>query len=588
MSRGPKPFWTVDSETDPFETPEQSISRRSCPECGVRVGDRCRSDGGGIHNGRRRVPKPFIWGLYGGPRQDDYYEFETVDELINFLENQPHIVYAHNGGKFDYFYMRDRINTDESISLIAGRLARFRIGVCEFRDSMNILPVSLATFKKDDIDYSIMEADVRDLPHNREIIRKYLRNDCVYLRELIVAHRKENGVVLTQAGASMRSWAKESGIAPPRQSSARYQQYKPFYYGGRVECFASGIKSLDFQVIDKNSAYPEAMLYEHPYSTTATEQTHLPKDSEIHHCFITLLCVAYRCFPYRSDDGSLDFPCDEQLRRYHITGYEFIAALKANAIKTSTMVIETVYIFDEVVKFEEFIQSRWSRRRAAQEALNKALDIILKLDMNGLYGKFASDYNKYKEYKLRWLEDFIPVDEEGHDENGFLLDSNWSEGKILVARPIPEEKHRFYNIATAASITGFVRAKLFEAIINCNTPLYCDTDSIACVSTGSLVLGNTLGAWKHEGNFDRYAIVGKKTYSFHKCDHPYTDELDDKGNYKNYKVACKGVDLTPFEIEEAASGKVIVYSPTVPTYSVKREQPIFVERNVKLTARIAS
>lgn len=408
-----------------------------------------------MHNLRRRVPRPFIWGLYGGPNKDDYYEFETVAELIKFLEDKPHLVYAHNGGKFDYHNMREYINTDEPISLIAGRLSKFRIGECEFRDSMNILPVSLATFKKDDIDYSIMEADVRDQPHNREIIRHYLRNDCVYLYELIEAHRKENGIVLTQASASMRSWSKESGIAPPKQSSARYQQYKPFYYGGRVECFASGIKTLDFKVIDKNSAYPEAMLYEHPYSTTATEQTHLPKDSNLHRCFITLLCVAYRCFPYRSEDGRLDFPCDEQLRRYHITGYEFIAALKNNAIKTSTIVIETVYIFDEMVKFDDYIQSRWSRRRVAQQALNKALDIILKLDMNGLYGKFASDYNKYREYVLRWLDDFQPIDEEGHDKDGFLIDSEWSEGKILVARPIPEEKHRFYNIATAASITGF-------------------------------------------------------------------------------------------------------------------------------------
>lgn len=582
MSRA-KPFWTLDSETDPFESAEQSIERRSCPECGVRIGQRCKNETGGIHNARRRVPQPFIWGLYGGPANDDYYEFDTPAEVIKFLGDKPHVVYAHNGGKFDYYYLRDDINTGEQISLIAGRLARFKIGVCEFRDSMNILPVSLATFKKDEIDYAIMEANERDKPHNRELIRKYLRGDCLYLHQLITEHRKENGVTLTQAGASMRSWSKQSGITPPRQSSASYQLYKPFYYGGRVECLASGMETLDFKVIDKNSAYPEAMRFEHPYSTTAVEQSHLPPDSELHKCFVTLSCVAYRCFPFRTADGRLEFPCDDEMRQYNVTGYELIAALKHNAIKTSTMKIEGVYVFDEMVKFDEFIDSNWSRRKAAQQAKNKALDIIVKLLMNSLYGKFASDYNKYREYMLCHVEDYLTYEKEG-----FERDSDWSQGKYLIARAIPEEKHRFYNIATAASITGFVRAKLFEAIIQCTRPLYCDTDSIACVDVGNLTLGDGLGAWKLEGEFDRYAIVGKKTYSLHKKNHSDSIELNEKNEYANYKVACKGVDLSPLEIEEAARGKTILYSPTVPTYSVKREIPIFVDRHVRMTARVST
>lgn len=550
------------------------------------IGLRCREGRevqDAVHEKRRRIPHPFIWGLYGGPTGEEYYEFDTSSELVKFLEGKRHVVYAHNGGKFDYHYVRDDINTGEPISIIAGRLAKFRIGECEFRDSMNILPVALAEFKKDEVDYSIFEPGVRDEPQNREIIRKYLRSDCTYLYELIEAHRRENGVCLTQAGASMRAWAKQSGIAPPKQTAAQYQLYKPYYYGGRVQCFQSGVKSADFKVFDINSAYPKAMLSAHPFSTVADRLTHLPHEKEIHKCLITLRCTARGCFPFRLGDdptkGDLFFPDDERtIRRYHVTGYEFLAALRQNAIKN--IHIETVHYFEHSVQFQEFIESNWSRRSEAKRIGNKALDIILKLLMNSLYGKFASDYDKYREYQLCWQDDLLKRQAEGYEP-----DTYWGNERHLISRPIPEEKHRFYNVATAASITGYVRAMLYEALCQVSNPLYCDTDSIACSDVGLLSQGDGLGQWKVEGEFDEYAIAGKKMYAFHKRDAPRTLELDARGNYAHYKVACKGVDLTPFEIMRAASGEEITYSPSVPTYSVKRAAPIYTPRDVKLTAR---
>lgn len=566
-----KPYWTVDAETDPFK-----------------VG---------------RIPQPFIWGLYGGPNGDDYYEFDTARELVRFLESKRDLVYAHNGGKFDYHYLRPWINTGEPISIITGRLAKFRIGECEFRDSMNILPVPLSHFKKDVVDYSIFEAEERDKPHNREIIRKYLRKDCSYLYELITEHRRENGVALTQAGASMRAWSKQSQIKPPRQSAARYQQYKPYYYGGRVQCFVNGVAKRRFKVIDINSAYPKAMLAAHPFSVAAEHRKHLPPDGELHKCMITLKCIARGCFPFRMGDnptkGDLFFPDDERtIRRYHITGYEFITALRFNAIRE--IHIEDVHYFDEVVKFEEFITSNWDRRAAAKRAGNKALDIIVKLLMNSLYGKFASDYAKYREYYLTHIEDLLRYTNPGADHwrklhtgrgEPFMIDSDWGDERRLICRPIPEDKHRFYNIATAASITGYVRAMLFEALQTVSEPLYCDTDSIACNDTGALALGDGLGEWKVEGEFDEYAIAGKKMYAFHKAGMPQRNEagkyeLDHRGDYVHYKVACKGVDLEPDQIALAAGGSgKIVYNPMVPTYSVKKQGPVFIDRKVKLTAK---
>lgn len=545
--RGRKPFAVIDCESDPF-----------------RAG---------------RVPVPFIWGYFDGA---DYREFLTVPELVAFLETKRLVIYAHNGGKFDYHYLKEYVNTGEPISIISGRLSKFRIGECEFRDSMNILPVALRTFKKDDMDYSIMEADVRHQPDNWEKIRRYLRSDCTNLYELISEHRKENGVVLTQASASMRAWSKRAKIAPPRQSGQHYLLYKPFYYGGRVQCFKQGNARTNFQVIDINSAYPYAMQFEHPFSAQASRQSHLPPDGALHKCLITLDCTARGCFPLRVGDdlsGDLYFPHDEhEIRRYHVTGYEFMAALRQNAVKNIRII--SVQIFRDVVKFADFIQYNWARRRDAKAAGNKALDIIYKLLMNSLYGKFASDYFKYMEYQIVWTED-LPVAQ----QMGYMVNAQWAEGRRLMERPIDEKKHRFYNIATAASITGFVRAMLFEAISHVENPIYCDTDSIACGGTGRLHMGEGLGQWKLEGDFDEYSIAGKKTYAFHQAGAPRTEALDEQQNYQHWKVASKGVDLGPGDIRRAADGMEVTYSPEVPTYSLKREQPIFINRRVKMTAK---
>lgn len=594
MAHQRKPFWTLDCESDPFH----ACTDTRCTKC--------ENPG---PNSRGRIPKPFLWGLYGGPNGDDYYEFENGGDAVEFLSRHRHVVYAHNGGKFDYHYLRDHINTGQPISIIAGRLARFNIGECEFRDSMNILPVALAAFKKDEVDYSLFEPDVRDIPKNKETIRKYLRSDCTYLYELISAHRAENGVALTQAGASMLAWSKQSGIAPPRQSGARYQQYKPYYYGGRVQCFESGNAKKGFKVYDINSAYPKAMTHPHPFSVAGTHQSRLPRDSELHKCMITLDCVARGCFPFRMGDdptkGDLYFPDDERtVRRYHITGYEFITALRRDAIKPDSISIRDVHYFEESVKFEEFIYSNWDRRAEAKRIGNKALDIIIKLLMNSLYGKFASDYAKYKEYYLAHLDDVLRyVGERDVDVNwrvlntsrgdAFAIDTVWGNERRLMSRPIPENKHRFYNIATAASITGFVRAQLFEAICDVSGPIYSDTDSLACLDASRLSLGDGLGQWKMEGEFDAYSIAGKKTYAFHKLGHPDGFETDHRGDYLHWKVASKGVDLNPAEIQIAARGDRdikgkfvgVEYRPEVPTYSVKKQVPQFINREVRLTAK---
>lgn len=555
-----KLFWTVDCETDPFK-----------------VG---------------RVPEPFIWGAYEGTTEQ-YEEFQTGTQCADFFRDKTAICYAHNGGKFDYHYLRDEINTDDPIMLINGRLAKFKIGECEFRDSLNIFPnTRLQDFGgKIEIEYEKMEVERRHEPNTWAEIRRYLKQDCVLLWEMIARYRKEYGTNLTQASASMKYFERMYGLQAPRQTKAQHDRYRPYYYGGRVQCFESGSQATAFSVADINSAYPYAMLSNHPFSTTGELLSELPKEKKIPQCLITLKAVSRGMLPWRSEDGKeLYFPDDSdraQTRTYHVTGWEYLAALEQNALTVSS--IEEVHYFPLRIDFKDYIQKFYADRETARVKGDVAGRIFGKYFMNSLYGKFGANPEHYCEYVIassdsleKWLSE------------GFHVYKEWGARYLMERKPTEEQlndlngKWRFYNVATAASITGFVRATLGTAISRCAGVLYCDTDSIAARDVSALRMGTALGEWKHEGNFDRYSIAGKKLYAFHVAG--AGDEYCPENGDETWKIASKGVNFAklpngPALITQIANGQDILFNPEVPTYSVTRPEPRFIARTISYTAK---
>ena len=53
-----------------------------------------------------RVPEPFSAGFYDGETYIDFWGDDCADQLICYLESRKDnlIIYAHNGGKFDFYY----------------------------------------------------------------------------------------------------------------------------------------------------------------------------------------------------------------------------------------------------------------------------------------------------------------------------------------------------------------------------------------------------------------------------------------------------------------------------------------------------
>lgn len=512
-----------------------------------------------------RIPKPFIWGFYDGT---DYKEFADTAEFVEYISKLPIILYAHNGGKFDWHFILDSLEPYADIMIINGRISRCTIGYCELRDSYNILPVPLSAYKKDEIDYALMEESERMKPEVSAEISKYLKSDCVYLYELVSGFIKSFGMQITQASAAMAQWKKINKNVPKTDRDF-YEKFSPYYYGGRVQCFENGVIETDFDVYDINSAYPHAMMFNHPYSETYSHIEGFTEGAD----FYRVRCISRGAFPFRglgdpSGNAGLRFPDDNEIREYTITSWEYQAAIDTGTIEQID-VLES-YLFDDHVNFEPYVMHFYNMRLQAKVEKDEARSLFAKLLMNSLYGKFAANPENYRNNMIVPMDVIGALDRLGWEFAGEL--GPWG----LAEAPLEENQLHYYNVATGASITGFVRAMLWRAISTSKGILYCDTDSIAVRGKGEgLCIGDSLGAWKHEGRFDRAGIAGKKLYIFRGC-------ADETGKRK-YKIASKGAKLTQQQLWQVAAGKVVKYESEAPTFSI-RKNPSFVKRKIKNTA----
>lgn len=542
-----RPFIVIDSETDPFK--------------------------------KGRIPEPFIWGVFDGT-EFRYYLQEQLHSLISWISEQKIIVYAHNGGKFDYHFLLSYLEPFDNIKIINGRVAQFYIGKAEFRDSYNILPVPLAimetkdidgqVIKKQEFDYELMEKEHRFKPDVFDKIVEYLRDDCVTLYQMINEFQTEYGRHLTLAGAAMAQWKKIGKNEIPHSDAEYFQYFGKYYFGGRVQCFKSGIIEQDFSVFDINSAYPRAMLEKHAYGLDYVECTHELNDFPREQGFFHITAKSHGAFPFRDKTG-LRFPDDGEIRDFHITGWELQTAIDtgtAGNYEVKGAIYHTV-----LTDFADYINYFYEKRLTAKACGDKAGDLFAKLLMNSLSGKFGSNPENYSDYLV------MPQDEMDSlldPDNEYNLGGELGPW-LLAERDLRDDEKKFFNVATAASITGYVRAFLWRSI--CATgverALYCDTDSIATLSEGhELDTGKLLGQWKHEGEFDKAGIGGKKLYIFR-------GKPDKKGN-REYKTASKGVKLSNNELWKVAEGATVTYEPENPSFSV-HSKPRFVSRRITLT-----
>lgn len=545
-----------------------------------------------------RVPEPFCWGYYDGEVFEYFWGEDSTQDLCEFIYNEKITVYAHNGGKFDFFYLLPWMKR-EKITVINGRISQAHIGTATIKDSYNILPFPLSAYKKDDFDYRKMEREVRE-KHKKEILR-YLENDCTYLYELVSAFINRFGAKLTLASAAMNELKKtveqKRGKSFDKFSQFEDSRYREFYYGGRCQAFTTGEVKKKLKIFDINSAYPFAMMHDHPDPTCKgfdiKDTQKLPKNP----CyFATIDAVSRGALPIRDEkqDFKLCFPDDGIMHRYHVTGWEIQAGLDTGTLDIKRVIEQRVP--KRFINFSEYVDRFYNEKVEAKKIGDIISEIFAKLMLNSAYGKFALNPDEFKEFRLVNYGDY-PDDRSDDGFSGFELDSSWPDYGIDIYKRDDPKENGYYNVSVAASITGFVRAYLFRAIHSSNGVVYCDTDSIICEDFSGELSEATLGAWKFEGECDSGYIAGRKLYAFYTGAEDESKRFDYEYLMKKYnqptplkackkagwKLASKGSRLLPHEIRNiATSDNVIIWNNDAPTYSLKFGSR-FIKRKIRKT-----
>lgn len=565
------PHATIDIETDPFR--------------------------------RLRDPVPFASAMHDGKHTVLFWGPACIIDLVNACvkSGKKRIYYAHNGGKFDLHFLLPSLvhmfgHDNLKLLCIGTRLVQIIVkDVCEFRDSFAIIPKALKsiggkkldidiwkleknandlinpmyqnpdtkvyfayeTFKKDCAEKGMSEIGVSPREFYRELICKYLRRDCTGLHEAISEFFELYGVNMTLASAAFKFMEKTFNVKAPSSNEQYDEKFRPFYFAGHVEFFGLGVFTGNYKICDINSAFPAAMMHDHWFATSYISRDSVPTHNK-ERCFYKVRCVSNGALPYREEGGGVSFPRDKEKRTFYATGWELFAGIELKLV--SRVEYLEIYQPTQCENFGPYIKYFYEKKKNAETEAERN---FAKLFLNAYYGRLALNPREFRDVKITPYGD-IPAPEKkkigdkeitiqwehSYDAQDGAQISFWQRPSNHGEKPL-----RFYNVSTAASITGWVRAFLLRSIHKCKGVLYCDTDSIIALDTSALELGNELGQWKLEKEPDFVAIAGKKLYA----------ARDKEGKWK---TASKGVRLTPEQIVEVARGNQQSFSFDAPAFSV--------------------
>lgn len=507
-----------------------------------------------------RNPLPFCAGFFDGVKYADFWNTDSGDrekdaralvmELADYLADlkEPHLVYAHNGGKFDFYYLLRAGLLENPVKIINGRIVSAKIGIHELRDSYAIIPIPLAAYQKDTIDYDLFEVDKRQA--NKADILHYLAKDCEYLYQLVSAFNSRFGDKLTIGGTAMQ---KLKELHPfERTTEAHDLKLRPFYYGGRVQAFETGIIRGDFKIFDVNSMYPYVMReIFHPlgahyityYENVLDERGELIDGESCAPYFARITARNRGALPTRTKEGlSFDLECGE----FFATSHEIKIGLKHKLIEIDR--VHEVLVPMQKQTFDKYVDSYIKEKIEGKESGDKVKEIFAKLLLNSAYGKFGQNPDNYFDFRLC---ENIEIDY--WHRQGWELEADYGEFAIMRT---PSENKSYFDVAVAASVTGAARAVLLDALNSAVRPVYCDTDSIICEALpGVEIDALKLGAWDLEKRGDMVAIAGKKLYALF-------------DGTQCLKVASKGVRLKGHDIAHICAGQEKTHFNDAPSFGL--------------------
>lgn len=540
------PIATFDFETDPGEPPLFDEKTGKIIAQGLKIA-------------------PFAWGFFDGSKYVSHYgEENCAEKLIEFMGSldEPHIIYAHNGGMFDFLFLIPWL--EKELFIINGRIVECKIGKHILRDSFAIIPVALKAFgDKREIEIDKLKRKVRK-KHKAEIM-DYMRQDCIGLWKGISVYRERFGLSLTMATTALKELEKRyggKGKTIKRLDAKSDEFFRGFYYGGRVECFTRGIIKREVKSYDVNSMYPYVMSqFKHPVGNEYKITKEITNETD----FAIIRARSTGSLPVRTKEG-LRFIRDESPIVFNATGHEIREGMRLGILKIEH--VEAAYECSEHTNFADFVAPLYAMRIEAKARGDKIDTLFLKLLLNSCYGKTALNPRDFCEY---WISGDNRENPTGEGWQAIVVSDSYVVWERALAEYAPEKiAGKFVNVATAASITGGARSLLLTAIESATAPLYCDTDSILAEALPVVANDIDLGAWKLEMQANEAAIAARKIYAL------WQDNVC-------VKMACKGARLTPDQIRHVASGDQIRWTSPVPKISLDNSQR-YVSRVIRSVA----
>lgn len=513
-----------------------------------------------------RIPNPFAAEFYSDSECYVTWGVDCVDRIIEHISRLEHryLIYTHNGGKFDFHFIHRYI--DNPVHIINSRIVSAKLFEHTIRDSFAIMPVALKHFKgrhkKLEIDYRHMEEDVRET--YKDEILEYLHADCLTLHENVSAFVERFGPMLTVGSTAMKQL--QSLHAFSRMSIQDDEVYRKFYFGGRVQCFKSGILHGPYTGYDVNSSYPNTMKnLLHP-DKGFSEYNDLPNDFDLPY-FAIIDATNRNALPFidRSTSvPSLNFNVSRET--FHVCSHELEVAIKWGLIDIHQ--VHRCYVANDVIEFAFFVDKFYNEKVQAKKNGDVLGEMFAKFMLTSCYGKFGQNPANYSDWLIN--RDF-GMDMELLKE-GYSKEAQYDEFE-LWAKPSDITPSGFYNVAIAASITSGARATLLDGLQLSDDPVYCDTDSVICRNFRGDIDPHTLGSWKLEFTCDNMAIGGKKLYAAYN---------DDGRTRTKVKIASKGGTLNVDNVIAIASGSSVNVRQDAPVFSL-HSSPKFLARNFRMT-----
>lgn len=444
---------------------------------------------------------------------------KVVDHLIRFCRG--HIVFSHNGGKFDILLLIKSLNkrkdvkcrfvvSGSSIVCVTIETGGKSLNDIYLYDSYRIFQQPLAKLgesigiSKMSIDYS--EIDKKDW-------ESYLYRDCEILWKCV----SQLSAVLNELNCNLKPTAGATAISVFRRNflSRRLrledeggEWLRPYFAGGRTEAFNLNVNAPCY-VYDVNSMYPFVMRkYTFPIGNPVvvkgdSANEYLAQSSELVSfigCDVEIPpSMNIPNLPYKKD-GKLLFP----VGKFSGVWDSIELATLKKYCPEAKIKVKWAKVYPALPLFSSFIETMYDIRKKGG-----IYKIAGKLLANSFYGKFAEGTIKKAYHFNPDVKEMLDKLDERDNVDLEIPELNiWS---TEVDR-IP--KHT--NVAIAAHVTACARTELYEYMMLAQSRgakvYYVDTDSLF-LSKKVFEDSSELGGLKLEGAWGIVTIIGPKMYA---------------------------------------------------------------------------